>query len=76
MGDKAWIIPVKQETTETRLVNLSKEDFPTRESANKYIAEALQNIDFTQLNKFPTSEYDSSVEIDGEDESFWVEEEE
>ena len=67
-----WVIQVKEESIKTRNVTLDKKDFKTQEEANRYVAEALQNISFSELDNFPVVSEEYCVEVDGEDESYWL----
>ena len=69
----AFVVKVKEESIKTRLVTVEGDLLKTKEDANRYIAEALQNVSFDDLDKFPISEQEYSIDIDGEIQEHWLE---
>lgn len=69
-----WKVLLKREVVEEKVITLSKDKFSSQKEANKYVAEAMQNFSFREIN-FPITFSDEDISVEGEYSDYWLEEE-
>tara|TARA_R100000541_G_C1897352_1_gene84152 strand:- start:130320 stop:130535 length:216 start_codon:yes stop_codon:yes gene_type:complete len=68
-----WKVLLKRDVVEEKVITLSKEEFSSQKEANKYVAEAMQNFSFGEIN-FPITFNEEVITVEGEYSDYWLEE--
>lgn len=68
-----WEVAIKQVLEHEKVVRISGDEFKSQEDANKYVAEALNNVPFDWIENYITFDTEEYMTIEGENPDYWLE---